>query len=111
MILFVGDKPSKRTDHNVPFKGAACESRLMEWIGELAHKSYYEIVNRVDSDFFIMVNIALATDSTIIALGNNAFKALHDAPHFKLPAPFRQKQTGERQTVHFRQIGRMQRVH
>lgn len=88
MILFIGDKPSKRTDPSVPFKGAACEKRLYEWIDKVSSKShYYFIINKIDDDFIPMVNLAIVTDMPIIALGNNASKALGMCKHFKLPHP------------------------
>ena len=70
-----------------PFEGASCEKRLLDWVRILSKKSGYLIVNRIDSDFIILVNLFLATDSKIIALGNNASKDLGKAPHFKLPHP------------------------
>ena len=86
MILFVGDKPSKCADPDVPFKGAACEKRLMEWLSYI-NPGYYEIVNSVSKQDILLINLAIATNSIIIALGNNAAKRLKSYPHFKLPHP------------------------
>ncbi len=92
MILFVGDKPSKRTDPDVPFKGAACEKRLNEWIEYLglSRESYRSnsiyIINQTDIPKSPLI-ITVCKWTGIIALGNNASKALKSIPHFKLPHP------------------------
>lgn len=86
MVLFVGDKPSRlNTDPNVAFKGARCESRLLEWLTIL--NIPYILVNRTDSDFYLMANLFYAVNCPIVTLGNNASKALGKASHFKLPHP------------------------
>lgn len=92
MILFVGDKPSIKTDPNVPFKGASCEKRLNSWVNQL--NDYYgcdehEIINQISSMFVIKAYFYFERGGPIIALGNNASKALDklDIPHFKLPHP------------------------
>lgn len=88
MILFVGDRPSERTDPIVPFKGAACEKRLMEWINFLVSKEdWYLVTNRASGGFGYLVPRANALQYPIVALGNNASKALKKIPHFKLPHP------------------------
>jgi hypothetical protein len=86
MILFVGDKPSKNSDPDHPFKGAACEKRLHEWITTVTNKNYY-IINQVDPGFEDLALMFEAVGSPIIALGNNASKALGKISHFKLPHP------------------------
>lgn len=86
MILFVGDKPSKRTDPDVPFKGASCEKRLMDWIYRITLDEFI-IHNRTDPKFKAAVLCAIALDWPIIALGNEASKALGEVSHFKLPHP------------------------
>jgi uracil-DNA glycosylase len=86
MILFVGDKPSKRTDPSVPFKGASCEKRLHQWIETIGEQPFY-IVNSVSKEDILQINLWIAIGNPIIALGNNASKRLGKAPHFKLPHP------------------------
>lgn len=85
MILFIGDKPSKRTDPNVPFKGAACEPRLIEWICVVAGNEPYAIFNRKD----IVWEHFQHENYKVVALGNAASTTLsqYDIPHFKLPHP------------------------
>lgn len=84
MVIFVGDRPSKRTDPNVPFKGAACEARLMEWIRYVTKDSFI-IINSHNYDFLSAG--WQYSGLLIIALGNNASKRLGCMPHFKLPHP------------------------
>ena len=89
MILFIGDTPSKRTDPNKAFKGAACESRLKEWIAAVKrpHEGY-QLVNQSDYDKFLQFVMWAQDDGhPIVALGKNASKALGDIPHFRLPHP------------------------
>lgn len=86
MILFVGDRPSKRTDPNVPFKGAACEKRLTEWIEYIGAHPYYIINSHMD-DSKDLIRLWQTLGFPIVALGNNASKALGNIYHFKLPHP------------------------
>lgn len=85
MVLFVGDKPSKRTDPDAPFKGAACEARLMEWIACLGVNKY-EIINQVDYSPS-RIGVARLKGYIVIALGNNTSKFCGGYEHFKLPHP------------------------
>lgn len=87
MILFIGDKPSKSTDPDVPFKGAKCENRLKEWLSVLAKGHMYYLINRVDVDANDLVALTTALGYPVIALGNNASKYLKSIPHFKMPHP------------------------
>lgn len=91
MILFVGDKPSKDSDPNHAFKGAKCRARLEEWIYSIIPQSEepedYMIINRVDEYFLECVESHFKQGNPIVALGNNAAKALRNFPHFKLPHP------------------------
>lgn len=85
MILFVGDKPSPRMKPGSgAFIGAVCEARLMEWIKKLDIKEFI-IMNQVD----LVPEIWQVKNKlyTVIALGNNASKALKNTEHFKLPHP------------------------
>ena|ERR1700692_1592519 len=99
MIIFVGDKPSKRTDPNVPFKGAACEKRLKAWIAFVVCGKEFKIINRISPEFDIYMEMYGNTKGDkIIALGNEAAKALmkKGISHFKLPHPsYRNRQLND----------------
>jgi len=92
-IIFVGDRPSKRnTDPKIAFAGTASEKRLFDWIIELDIFTYqavnaYQLNGRADIDSWIHLRKHMLTP--IVALGNNAAKALDllKIPHFKLPHP------------------------
>lgn len=103
MILFVGDKPSAKMKLGaLPFKGAACEKRLVEWIGCLGSRIKYVIINSNprDSRFFYWVKLALNNNYPIIALGNNASKVMTPTKHFKLPHPSgRNRQINDKQFI------------
>jgi hypothetical protein len=100
MILFVGDKPSKKMKPGAKaFEGADCEERLNIWIKYLMGQSRLEIIlerdvygfyliNRTDSIFEYIAGNRIYAKITI-ALGNEASKALTKlgTPHFKLPHP------------------------
>lgn len=92
MILFVGDKPSKRVKPGAkPFEGAAYEKRLKEWIRYIGCKQY-QLVNSgslKDIEFLCAV-AANFYHVSIVALGNSASEILTKVvktPHFKLPHP------------------------
>lgn len=90
MILFVGDKPSKRTDPKVAFKGAACEKRLMEWISILEITEYLLLNSAPSSQWEILLEALYCyPDTPIITLGNNAAKRIDKEClyNFKLPHP------------------------
>lgn len=88
VIVFVGDKPSKyNKDPKVPFIGARCEKRLMEWIKYL-NVSDYDIINRSDTALFLAYKVVIDMHQyPVVAFGNNASKALGSIKHFKLPHP------------------------
>ncbi len=103
MILFVGDKPSSRTDANIAFLGAACEPRLMSWIDTVLKGSdeRYTMINQSHELFSHMIYVAGRDQYTIVALGNNASKALGKTPHFKLPHPSgRNRQINDKAFIH-----------
>lgn len=88
MILFVGDDLSPKAKTPVPFKGAACEKRLNEWIATLGFdRKDVKIINRTDKNFQLAVMLAAHRGLPIVALGNNASSAVTPVPHFKLPHP------------------------
>ena len=89
-ILFFGDRPSPRMKINAkPFKGAACENRLREWIVYLTKdiRTTVWIENQVNCDIGLLQY--WSRGCIVVALGNNASKALTKASvsHFKLPHP------------------------
>lgn len=84
----VGDTPSNyNTDKDVAFIGAKCYETLREWVHYLDVQPY--LINRTSDNFEVSVAYAVENNYPIIALGNNAEKALKDlkAAHFKLPHP------------------------
>lgn len=88
MIIFVGDKPSKRMKPNAkPFEGAACEDRLKEWIKELNVENYI-ILNRFDKPIWTFAKW-FTNEAVVVALGNNAAQTLrkYSTGYFKLPHP------------------------
>src|SRR5271165_2771603 len=93
MVLFVGDKPSKRMKPGAkPFEGAACEQRLKEWIEYLINPRVfgsleYKVINQCDYAYANFVAMSIRDKHILIALGNNSSKALETLPHFKLPHP------------------------
>lgn len=85
MILFIGDKPSKRTDPTQAFKGAACEPRLKSWINQVTDGKPYAIYNRLD----IAWDRFNSDSYKVVALGYNASATLkaYGVEHFRLPHP------------------------
>ncbi len=91
MILFVGDKPSPMMKPDAePFQGAACLPRLMEWVKEIGVHPYY-FINSSDPNCLNLVLMFDLLGAPVVALGNNASKALWNkkryVPHFKMPHP------------------------
>jgi hypothetical protein len=87
MIVFIGDKPSSSMKPGAgPFQGAKCQKRLMEWVRKLAVSEEYMIINQCGFSHWALQNLAVETNQ-LIALGNNASKALAGLSHFKLPHP------------------------
>lgn len=88
-VLFVGDKPSKHnTDPDVAFEGTRSMTTLLTWIEFLGLSlGEYRIINRNHPSF--ETTVSLFNDCAIIALGEEASKALNaiEEPHFKLPHP------------------------
>lgn len=90
MILIVGDTPAPKATTPIPFKDAKCEPRLNEWIRRLGYRrENCRLINRTSDGFEMAVVLAVNFGVPIVALGNNASKALHDmrVNHFKLPHP------------------------
>lgn len=90
MVIFVGDSPSSLMRPGAKaFKGAACESRLKEWIQYL-EADKCTIINRTSFEFTWYLEYQKRFNDPLnkfIALGNNASKALSGIDHFKLPHP------------------------
>ena len=96
MIIFIGDSPSSRMKPgDPPFKGAACEKRMMQWkrrVVPMRYKMMYlrgilttKTINQCDHTWLEL--FMMASSNIMIAFGNNASKALKNIPHFKLPHP------------------------
>lgn len=92
MIIFVGDKPSKKNiDPDVAFVGTVSYRRLLEWI-YLMNLSINDvnICNKDDSTWEFWERIsATCTNINFVALGRNAANFLHKkgVEHFTLPHP------------------------
>lgn len=77
-VLFVGDTPSRlnlRTD--VPFVGAGCFKRLVEWINYI-NPDYYICLN-ASQDMDKISDLVTYEGFKVIALGNAAMERLEDA--------------------------------
>lgn len=104
-ILFVGDKPSEKMKSGaLPFQGAHCEKRLNEWINYIVSLRLNDWLNYIVSLPIAGVDIVNQWGNfetqeelyqfcrkylKVIALGNNASKALTKAgvEHFKMYHP------------------------
>ena len=88
-VLFIGDTPSRlNTDPNIAFIGSRSWPRLQDWIYRLGlNEEQFLIVNRTHKDFERWVKDSVNLSYKIVALGNEASKALGDVNHYKLPHP------------------------
>jgi hypothetical protein len=76
------------------FEGAACEDRLLDWIGtiigekiHLTENEHFIIINQASVDWAWFV-AAVARGHKLVALGNNASNRISRyIEHFKLPHP------------------------
>lgn len=91
MVLFVGDQPSKHnTSPDVAFVGTRSFYTLCGWIKELGLTvNDCRLINRTDKHIDIEAKLQQIYGFPIVALGNNAAKALRrlKAPFFPLPHP------------------------
>lgn len=87
-VLLVGDAPSGlNLDPKVPFIGSKCWPRLQNWMESLECRADSIIINQSDYTFPQLLSVITYHNIPVVALGNNASKALKDIPHFKLPHP------------------------
>jgi len=91
-LLLVGDKPSsKNTDSAIAFIGTASHTRLQKWLAViLDNEAKIQLINRVDPRFDQHLIYATLNSFQIIALGEEASKALIAygvTNFFKLPHP------------------------
>lgn len=93
MIIFVGDKPSNKMKPGArPFKGAACEKRLMGWLNYINADAYIfynsDTMKEIGKLQYLM-SFAQNKNLPVVALGLTASKRLDllYIPHFKLPHP------------------------
>jgi hypothetical protein len=88
MVLFVGHKPSpKMKPGAAPFEGAACEPRFRDWLDIMDTPPMRYIMNSTDAETLNMALMFVQCGGKVVALGNEASKALGKIPHFKLPHP------------------------
>lgn len=100
MVVFVGDKPSKKNaDPRIPFVGTKSYSRLLDWIDRMGIDiSCVALANK--DDFFIAtqnmvafetktMKYSLRKNDKVVALGLAASKSLDSLgiKHFALPHP------------------------
>lgn len=89
-VLFVGDKPSKfNVSSYIPFVGAKCFPRLVEWI-RVINPDYYIVMNSDLNWDMNQINILYKNGFKVVALGNKAASKLlaeTDIDFFKLPHP------------------------
>lgn len=99
MILFVGDKPSKKNKNKkVPFVGTKSYKKLLEWIYRLdidlndvyvcnrSHMDFNRVAPVINTPAIIL---EILEEDKVVALGNEASKFLseNNQEHFKLPHP------------------------
>ena len=87
-VVFVGDEPSSRNAlDSIPFVGANCFNRLVEWINFIK-PDYYICYN---SSFIELLQISVLVNNgfKVVALGNKAAKRLdnHGLVYYRLGHP------------------------
>jgi uracil-DNA glycosylase len=88
-VIFVGDKPSsKNLSIDIPFVGASCFPRLINWIKFISPDYYLTFNSQLDLDLNKVAQLE-KNNFKVIALGNNAHKKLKNCGinHFTLPHP------------------------
>lgn len=86
-VVFVGDKASSENlDESVPFVGARCFNRLVEWITAVK-PDYYIVLNSDTVNQITQITLLSEAGFKVIALGHNASKRLGNTPHFKINHP------------------------
>lgn len=93
-VVFVGDKPSKlNINCNVPFVGAKCFKRVLDWIKIIAPDFYvcYNVNQHWGLDKRALNDIIDLHEAgfKVVALGLKAHTALDErgVPHYELPHP------------------------
>lgn len=88
-MIIVGEKPSKyNLSEDIPFVGAACFNRLVEWIKKL-EPDYYVAYNSETERELRDIELLAKDGFKVIALGVSAATRLRDRgiEHFTLPHP------------------------
>lgn len=75
-VLFVGDEPSsKNINPEIAFIGTKSYDRLLEWTAYM-QVNEFEMINRVDKNFYNRVDFYFENGNPVIALGAKAEHAL-----------------------------------
>ena len=88
-IVFVGDEPSKKNiSKDIPFVGAKCFARLVEWIAFINPEYYVVLNSKVEVDLLAISELHKA-GFKVIALGVKASKRLTNSriTHYKIDHP------------------------
>jgi uracil-DNA glycosylase len=88
-IVFVGDKPSsKNVSKNIPFVGAACFTRLVNWINFIKPDFYLILNSNLDSEIN-QIKLLYDLDFKILSLGKESYNRLlkNQINSFLLPHP------------------------
>lgn len=91
-LLLVGDKPSKKNQNpEIAFLGTQSYKRIEKWLQQiLSEEAEVIMINRIDPDFSQHLIYASLHHYRIIALGEEAAKALNEGGitnYFKMPHP------------------------
>jgi len=93
-VIFVGDEPSRKNlDPNVAFLGTKSYDTLCSWLHKLkVNHDDYVMINRTHEEFPTLMGLAAITDIKVVALGNNAERAIKQLDYknldfFKMPHP------------------------
>jgi uracil-DNA glycosylase len=90
MVLFVGDEPSAKMKKGArAFDGAACQSRLEDWISKLEPGFHALINSGTERELRIIRGLCRNNPFKVIALGQAASSRLAklNISHFTLPHP------------------------
>lgn len=96
MIIFVGDKPSKKNiDPNIPFVGTQSYKRLLEWIWQMDIDISQVTITNIDNFWHRLPYGYRFETGIFVALGKNASKFLsnqknilqQNLDYYELPHP------------------------